>query len=181
MTATRCAVVAFVAAAAAGPWYTAAGYSVVHNVISELAAQNTPNRLVMVAAFVALGAAIVVDGLRAFRMPLLPFIAFGLCFGAAGLFGHRPITPGVPYSEWMDTVHSALATASGVALTIGFAWQWAAARTPARWTAGLLALACVGLPLVMLWHPAAQGIVQRFMYLLVFAWLWHRYPARTPA
>ena len=40
----------------------------------------------------------------------------------------------------------------------------------------MLALACMGLPLLMLALPAWQGAVQRVMYLLVFGWLFAFYP-----
>lgn len=182
MAPTRIAILFFIAAVALGPLYTVDGYSPVSNVISELAAQNTPRSYIMAVAFVLLGAAIVIEGATAFRRSLIPFMAYGLFFGAAGLFGHRPITPGLPYSEWVDATHSGLATASGIALTIGFAWQAVLAREPFyRWTAGALALACVGMPLLMLWQPSSQGVVQRAMYLLVFSWLWAYYPRRVRA
>jgi hypothetical protein len=177
MIATRTCIVLFVVAVALGPAYTAPGYSAVSNVISELAGQHTPGRLVMVAAFVALGAAVGVDGLRARRTDALPFVAFGLCFAAAGMFGHKPFVAGVAYTAWVDTLHSALATVSGVALTVGFVWQALRAQnTRHRALAWALAAWCVVLPLLMLQSPANQGIIQRIMYLAVFAWLWLFYP-----
>ena len=177
MSRTQWGVLAFVAAAALGPLYTAPGYSVLSNVISELAAQNTPRNAIMVVAFLLLGGAVALDGLQPARAPRMPFVVFGLAFAAAGLFGHKPITPGVPYLAWVDTVHSQLATVSGIALTVGFGWQ-AALRGPwsQRLLAGVLALAFMGLPLLMLALPAWQGAVQRVMYLLVFGWLFAFYP-----
>jgi hypothetical membrane protein len=182
MTKTRWAIGLFVMLVIAGPLYTAPGYSVVANVISELAAQNTPGNVAMAAGFVLLGLAIVADGLAHRRPPLLPFIAFGLFFGAAGVLGHRPITPGVDFVAWVDSAHSMLATLSGVSLTVGFAWQSRVAPSPReRLVAAALALLCVGLPLLMLALPAWQGLIQRAMYAAVFAWLWVRYPLRRVA
>ncbi len=176
---TQWGVLVFVAAAAFGPLYTVPGYSVLSNVISELAAQNTPRNAIMATAFVLLGALVAWDGLQPWRAPGLPFVVFGIAFAAAGLFGHKPVTEGVPYLAWVDTVHSQLATVSGIALTVGFGWQAALrGRWPQRLAAGLLALACVGLPLLMLAWPAGQGAVQRAMYLLVFGWLFAFYPQR---
>lgn len=181
MSPTRTAIALFVAAVALGPLYTVPGYSMVQHVISQLAAQHTPGNWIMAAAFVLLGAAIVADGLHApRRRQAWPFIAFGLAFALAGLFGHRPIAPDVPYSAAVDSVHSALATVSGIAMTIGFAWQallWSATLAH-RAVASVMALACLGLPLLMLAHPPAQGLTQRVMYGLVFAWLWVCYPGR---
>ena len=182
MGTTRVAIALFVAVAALGPIYSAQGYSPVANVISELAAQNTPRNYLMSAAFVALGTAVIYDGVKAFHRSLLPFMLFGIAFAAAGLFGHKPISDAVPYSAWLDTAHSALATASGIALTVGFLWQAAAARpTTYRLLSAALAMVCVVLPLLMLNLPGYQGLLQRVMYLLVFAWLWVYYPRTADA
>ena len=179
---TRIAIIMFVVAVVLGPLYSVEGYSPVSNVISELAAQRTPHNYIMASAFLALGAAVVAQGISAFRRPLLPFVAFGISFGAAGLFGHKPIDPEVPYSSWVDAAHSALATVSGVSLTAGFLWQAVAARLQwYRWLSAALVLVCVGMPLLMLQYPHYQGLVQRVMYLLVFAWLWVYYPRRAHA
>lgn len=177
MTITRAAIVLFLAAVVLGPVYTAPGYSSIHHVISALAAQNTSGSFIMSAAFVILGVSIAVEGMASWRRSVAPFVVFGLCFAAAGLFGHRPITEGVPYSVWQDQVHSVLATLSGIALTAGFVWQAVLATTRAdRAVAITLGAICVGLPLVMLSMPDYQGAVQRVMYLLVFAWLWKYHP-----
>jgi hypothetical membrane protein len=171
--------VIFVLVVAAGPLYTAPGYSAVANLISELAAQNTPRNFLMSGAFMALGAGIVVDGLRPFSRARAPFVAFGIFMALAGLFGHRPITAGVSHVEWVHGVHSALGTAAGIAITIAFAWQALRQPTPAgRIVAGVLAVLCFALPLAMLSFPAVQGAIQRLMYLLAFAWLWLFYPGQ---
>jgi hypothetical protein len=44
-----------------------------------------------------------------------------------------------------------------------------------------LAVVCVAWPMLMLGAPAYQGITQRVMYLLVFAWLLFCYPRRAHA
>jgi hypothetical membrane protein len=179
---TRLGVLLFVALAALGPLYTAPGYSPVANVISELAAQSTPGNYIMSAGFLALGAGVATDGFRPWRVSHTPYIAFGVFFAAAGLFGHRPITPSVPYDTTLDAVHSALATLSGISLTIGFIWQGIRGHTTQdRALALLLAALCMILPLLMFSTPEWQGLVQRCMYLAVFAWLWVFYPSRTHA
>lgn len=180
MNGTRLGILLFAAAVIAGPLYTAPGYSVVGNLVSELGAQNTPRNWLMAAAFVALGLGIVVDGVRRFARPLAPFVAFGVFMALAGLFGHKPITPGVEHLAWVHDAHATLATAAGFSITIALAWQ--AVRQPARGEriiAALLAVACVAMPLAMLAFASAQGLIQRAMYLLIFTWLWRHYPART--
>lgn len=179
---TRLAISLFVVNVALGPLYAVSGYSATSNVISELAAQNTPRNWLMSVAFITLGAAVAFDGAKSFRRPLLPFIAFGILFAAAGIFAHRPITQGVAFVPWVDSAHSALASLSGVALTVGFVWQAIRAASAAyRLLAIALAGACVRLPLLMLANPQYQGAIQRLMYLAVFAWFWVYYPKNAHA
>jgi hypothetical protein len=177
MSITRAAIALFILSVTFGPLYTAEGYSAKANLISELAGQSTPRNYIMSVAFVLLGASIAFEGLRVFRPALLPFICFGVCFGAAGVFGHKPFTDGVPYIEWVDALHSHLATLSGVALTLGFVWQAIRGPSPRhRILACALAAVCVVFPLLMFNLPAYQGAIQRIMYLALFAWLWACFP-----
>lgn len=173
---------AFVAAVAAGPLYTVPTYSATGNLISELAAQHTPNNVVMAAAFVALGAAIVADARRRPVPAVVPFAAFGFFMALAGLFGHKPIAPGVGFDPLRHQAHAVLATLAGISITAALAWQALRERSPVRRAvAGALALLCLALPLAMLAWPAVQGLIQRVMYALLFAWLWASYPARIHA
>ena len=177
MRLTRIGIIIFAAATAAGPWYTVDGYNQIRNVISILGAQNTTNSSVMVAGFVALGLGIIVDGVRRFSKPVLPFMAFGLCMGLAGVLAHKPLSPDVDFSEFAHQAHSALATLGGISITVGLVWQ--AARQSSfrsRAVAIVLAALCLGLPLCMLAFPEIQGLIQRLMYLLMFTWLWVYYP-----
>jgi len=177
MKLTRIGILLFGAAAVAGPWYTVDGYSSISNVISLLGAQNTPYNFIMAAGFVALGIGIVADGLRRFSIPVLPFIAFGICMGLAGLQAHRPLSQEVTFSEFAHQAHSIPATLAGISITVGLLWQ--AARLSVfrlRLMTVLLAILCFGLPLCMLAFQDVQGLIQRFMYLLIFSWLWLNYP-----
>jgi hypothetical membrane protein len=182
MNLTRLGISAFVLAVVTGPLYTVPGYSAAGNLISELAAQNTPRNFLMAAAFVALGAAIAVDGVRTFHRAHVPFVAFGLFMALAGLFGHKPINPEVPYVEWIDSAHGALATIAGVSISVAFVWQAVREpRTVRRIVAAALAVLCFALPMAMLSFPEFQGAIQRLMYGLVFTWLWLFYPRATHA
>lgn len=177
MRPTRIGIALFVLAVAAAPAYTVSGYSSASNLISELAAQNTQGNYFMSAAFIALGAAIAFDGSRSFSRSLWPFITFGFFMLLAGVFGHRPITFGVPYNSLAHSAHSALATAAGVSISAAFIWQ--AVREKSFWRrvqAASLAIACLALPLAMLAMPEYQGAIQRLMYAAVFLWLWIHYP-----
>ncbi len=182
MNSTRIGVLLFAATVIAGPLFTVPEYSAVRNLVSELGAQNTPRNWLMAAAFVALGTGIVIDGARRHAIHRLPFIAFGLLMALAGLFGHQPIAPSVPYIAWVHSAHLILATLAGVCITVALAWQ--AVRQPVqaqRAVAAGLAVACLALPLAMLQFPPVQGVIQRVMYALILAWLWVYYPAKTHA
>lgn len=182
MRLTRIGIAVFLLAVGAGPLYTVQGYSAVGNLISELAAQNTPRNYLMSAAFIALGASIVADGARSFHRALAPFMVFGLFMAGVGLLGHKPIDPAVAYVPWIHAAHGALATAAGISITVAFAWQAYRQHDSAmRVLAGLLAILSFALPMAMLSFPGVQGVIQRFMYGLVFAWLWACYPQRTHA
>lgn len=164
MKPTRIGIVLFTLAVITGPWYSVSEYSAVNNLISELAAQNTPRNWLMAAAFVALGAGIVVDGLRKPSIQLWPFVAFGILMALAGLFGHRPLSPTDQFVGWVHTAHSALATGAGICITLGFLWQAVRQQVQQqRVVSALMALVCVVFPLAMLWSPDWQGITQRAM------------------
>lgn len=182
MKSTRLGIAVFAVSVAAGPLYTVPNYSPVANLISELGAQNTPHNYIMVVAFAALGTGIVADGIREFHRALIPFVAFGFFMAIVGFFGHKPINPAVPYTAWIHMAHGGLATAAGICITVGLSWQ--AVRQPGvarRFTAALLAVASLALPLAMLSFAEYQGAIQRVMYFLVFLWLWIYYPQRTCA
>ncbi len=174
---TRAGLLLFSAAVLAGPWYTVDGYSVVRNVVSELGAQHTPNNLIMVSGFLALGIGLVADGLRNFQRMAIPFMAFGAFMGLAGFFAHKPLDPNVPFTEAAHAAHSVLASLAGISVTVGLIWYGVRAGRSWRRTASLaLAVLCVALPLAMLAFPGYQGLIQRVMYLLIFAWLWKFFP-----
>jgi hypothetical protein len=131
----------------------------------------------MVAGFLALGIGIVADGIRRFRTPVLPFIAFGFFMALAALLAHKPLLPAVEYSEGAHRAHSVLATLAGISITVGLLWQAVfASLFRSRAIIIILAVLCLALPLCMLAFQEFQGLIQRIMYLLLFAWLWINFP-----
>lgn len=187
MNLTRGAVVLLTVAVLFGPWYAPAMYSPVSQVISELAAQNTQGNRIMATTFVLVGLAIAADGLLSAGQDHLPwqevpFVLFGLCFAAAGLFGHRPYVDALPWNPTAHTIHSILASVSGTALSIGLGWQSFVARARLyRWWTGGLAAVCLLFPLLMLLWPSLQGVTQRLMYALVlWGWFWPFHPVPGP-
>jgi hypothetical protein len=136
----------------------------------------------MIIGFLALGVGLIADGFRKFSKPKLPFVSFGLCMGLAGLFAHKPLDPTIPYSEVMHQAHGALATLAGISITVGLLWQAFLVSKPlVRTITIILAALCLVLPLCMLAFQDIQGLIQRLMYLLIFAWLWINYPGKILA
>jgi len=173
---TRVGISVFAFAAILGPVYTVDGYSAVSNVISELGAQHTQNNLIMILAFMVLGAAIAFDGLRCFQLQLLPFILYGLLMGIVGLFPHRPLDPLLDFSAMRHQLHGIVAGLAGVAITVGFIWQGIVNSGTRRGICFYMAGVSTLLPILMLSFPSIQGVIQRLMYLQILGWLWMRYP-----
>jgi len=174
---TKIGIIVFLMAVLLGPIYTVDGYSNVSNAISELGAQNTSNNYIMIMGFLFVGLGIVIDGVKNYSHSSLPFIVFGACVALAGIFPHKPISEVIDYNMLAHETHKILATIAGVAITIGFIWQGvlfkkSAGKIPCYY----LAAVCTGFPLLMLYVPEYQGIIQRFMYAQVFLWLWYYFP-----
>lgn len=160
-----------------GPLYTVENYSLLSNTISELAAQKTPNNFIAILGFIAFGSGIIIEWMRQPSKITLPFLFFGIFMILAGLLPHKPIDPSLPYSITTDQLHSLMASASGIAITIGFLWSGIRSQGAKVRVFNLyMVIICVILPLIMVATPEYQGITQRLMYFQVFIWFWFFYP-----
>lgn len=167
----------FAATILLGPLYTVEGYSVIANTISELGAQMTRNNCVAIIGFVAFGLGIAIEWSRHRMWATTPFLLFGIFIAAAGLSPHKPIDPGIAYDETIHWLHSVMASASGVAVTLGILWQGFRENvTQKRIVAFYMAGICLILPMAMFALPELQGLIQRLMYFQVFVWLWFFFP-----
>jgi Protein of unknown function (DUF998) len=168
---------ALIAAAAMtiGPTFNVEGYSSVRHTTSELGAQDTPGAWIMNAGFIAFGAGVLIDalrGLHAARLPAVLFMVFGVSMIMTGVFSHRPIDAGAPYSILEDDLHSLFSSAVGVAFAFGVLAFMFVRRgvgpVAAHWAA--VAAATI-LPLAMNFYPGVEGVLQRSMFLVSFVWL----------
>ena len=175
---TRIGIVIFACAALLGPLFTVREYSVISNVISQLGAQHAQNNFIIVIGFVALGGGISIDGLRYFKVSLIPFILFGVAMAIVGFFPHKPLDPSIAFNSTHHNLHGIIASIAGTAITIGFIWQGIRARGNQKIICFYMALISFGLPLLMLALPHYQGLIQRVMYLQILSWMWFRYPVR---
>lgn len=163
-----------------GPFYTVEGYSVIANTISELGAQMTRNNFVAISGFVAFGLGIVIEWIRRRSWVTAPFLLFGLFIIAAGLLPHRPIDPAIAYNETINQLHSVMASAGGIAVTLGFLWQgFKESATKKRIGDFYMAGICLIMPMAMFAMPKFQGLIQRLMYFQVFIWMWFFFPTAS--
>jgi lysylphosphatidylglycerol synthetase-like protein (DUF2156 family) len=174
---TKLGILIFAATILLGPFYTVEGYSVIANTVSELGAQRTPNNLVAIIGFVAFGLGIAIEWLRHRSWVTAPFLLFGIFITAAGLLPHKPIDPEILYNVLVHRLHSVMASASGIAVTLGFLFQGVReSTTKMRIYDFYMAGICLTLPMAMFAMPELQGLIQRLMYFQVFIWLWFFYP-----
>jgi len=175
-TLTRAGIGIFTIAVVLGPLYTVTEYSVVTNLISELGAQHTQNNFIMIIASLLLGWGIVFDGVRSFRVALIPFILFGVSMAVVGMFGHKPLDASLHYNSTYHTIHGIIASIAGTVITIGFIWQGFRAKGRQKIVCFYMALVAIVFPILMLNIPNFQGVIQRVMYLQILGWLWIKYP-----
>ena len=109
VTFTRIGITVFALTALCGPLYTVNEYSVVSNVISELGAQLTQNNFIMIIGFFLLGGGILIDGIKHFRVSLLPFLFFGLAMSIVGLFPHKPLDASLNFNSLYHNLHGIIA------------------------------------------------------------------------
>jgi hypothetical membrane protein len=176
ITPTKVGIIFFALAVLLGPLYTVDEYSIVTNLVSELAAQHTPNNFIMICAFIALGVGVVYDGVRTFQIPLLPFILFGLAMAIVGIFPHKPLDASRSFNTLYHNLHGIVASIAGTAITVGLIWQGFRTYGRQRLICFYIALIATVLPILMLSIPSYKGIIQRVMYLHIFSWLWLKYP-----
>jgi hypothetical membrane protein len=176
ITLTRVGIAIFTLAVVFGPLYTVNEYSVVSNVISELGAQHTQNNFIIIFAFVILGGGIVIDGVRQFRVSLLPFILFGLAMATVGIFPHKPLDTSLVFNSMYHNLHGIMASVADIVITIGFILQGFRTNGKQRFICFFMAGISTIFPLYIHSFPNYQGLIQRVMYLQILGWVWMKYP-----
>ena len=154
------------------------GYVPWRHTLSELAAQGLPHATLARAGLALWGFAGCVAASRPGVGSLivrLGLAGFGLSIAAAAYWSHRPWLAGAVFSAQEDQWHSVASSLAGTCVVLALsayhlARCWHRQRPDAlAWLAWGSAWLC---PLLMLWHPAEAGVVQRFMFTAVGAWLW---------
>lgn len=168
---------ASVAALAAAPALMPAGYSWVSQTTSESAAQGVQGAWLARLGFLLFGLSVILlatlcrDGWGRWAAGL--HAGFGVLMTATAAFSHRPFAAGVAFDPTEDLLHSVGATGMGFAFAGGvLATAAVRVRAHARWrTLDAVAVAAsVAIPLGMSAWPGIDGLIQRLMFAVSFAW-----------
>jgi hypothetical protein len=171
-------VLSFVFVIVLAHFFTPAGYDLRLNTISEMAAQGLPNAWIMQAGFLGFGALSTVGllwiGLRRERSwwAVAPFALYAACIALTGIWSTTYPGLDVPVSSIASDLHSLFATVAGFALVAAMlacavlVRTWKVRGIHLAFAAGVIALsASFGA------FPDVQGLFQRAMYVVGFAWM----------
>jgi hypothetical protein len=165
------------AALVAAPALMPAGYSWVSHSTSESAAQGVEGAWLARTGFVLFGLSVIV--LATFRRrrwgPWATALhaGFGALLVAAAAFAHRPWLAGEHVDRIEDVLHSVAATAMGFAFVGGVLVTALQRSRDDLWSRAfdLVAVAAaVAIPLGMAAQPEVDGVLQRVMFAVAYAW-----------
>lgn len=158
------------------PVFSFEGYSVLSNTTSHLGAQGSPYAWIMNFVFILLGISSILITCPS-RLPYNRI--FGLLFGLSliltGVFRHAPLTEGLDVNQLHDTFHSIFATSTGFSFTLLAAGHAVMSKGAQRNAALGMAIIAIVVPLAMFSLPTMMGIIQRFMFITAFGWLYFYY------
>lgn len=151
-------------------------YSWIRNSTSESAAQGVPGAWLARLGFLIFGLTVVWIASRmrgTWTTPVRVFHgAFGLLLAATAAFSTRSWLPGAPFDPVEDGLHSFTATAMGFAFAIGVVLRLLRrGRDRLGMAADLVVIvAAVTRPLGMNLLPEWDGLLQRGMFAVAYAW-----------
>jgi hypothetical protein len=164
-------------ALATAPALMPPGYSWVSHTTSESAAQGVQGAWLARIGFVVLGLSVIL--LTTFRQqrwgPWATALhaGFGALLIAAAVFSHRPWIAGEDFDHVEDVLHSIAATAMGFAFVGGVVVTALGRSRGDTWprTFDIMAVAAsVAVPLGMAARPDIEGVLQRLMFVVAYAW-----------
>jgi Protein of unknown function (DUF998) len=165
------------AALAAAPALMPPGYSWVSHTTSESAAQGVEGAWLARSGFVLFGLSVIllVTWRRQRWGPWATALhaGFGALLIAAAVFSHRPWIAGEDFDHVEDVLHSVAATSMGFAFVSGVVLTALRRSRDDLWPRAfdLVAVAAsVAIPLSMAARPDIEGVLQRLMFLVAYAW-----------
>lgn len=150
-------------------------YSIVSNAVSESAAQGVEGAWLARLGFLLFGLGVLLAvqasagwgmwGRSAFRI-------YGTSMIAAAAFSHMPWED-VPYDRFEDTLHSAAASAVGIAFTVGVllvTFRRPPGAVAPRVFDAFAVVVAIGVSMTMFNVPDVAGALQRTMFAMAFVW-----------
>jgi hypothetical protein len=165
------------AATAVAPAFMLAGYSWISLTTSEAAAQAVSGGWMGRLGFLLFGLSVLLlADVR--RRPWGPWgtalhVGFGALMTAAAAFSHRPWSPELAFDRTEDLLHSVAASAMGFAFAAGVVAVALRTVRSSRSRVGLhmvAVAASVAVPIAMAAVPSADGLLQRLMFGVAYAW-----------
>ncbi len=158
------------------PGFSAEGYSIVSNSLSELGAQATPNSWVMNSVLIGLSVAtayMATKKLGRFWMPLYLLYFFALALFFTAIYQHAPIE-GVSFLEREHLTHSVFSMITGTAFcAYCIAVAFIIKRNLQKASAIFMLTLAISLSLFMLEFPEYRGVFQRILFITAFGWLFY--------
>jgi hypothetical protein len=164
-------------ALATAPALMPPGYSWVSHTTSESAAQGVDGASLARTGFVLFGLSVILLATsrrqRWGSWATALHAGFGALLVAAAVFSHRPWVAGEDFDHVEDVLHSVAATAMGFVFVGGVVVTALGRSRGDTWprTFDIMAVAAsVAVPLGMAARPDIEGVLQRLMFVVAYAW-----------
>jgi hypothetical protein len=165
------------AALAAAPALMPPGYSWVSHTTSESAAQGVDGAWLARTGFVLFGLSVILLATSRWQRwgswATALHAGFGALLVAAAVFSHRPWVAGEDFDHVEDVLHSVAATAMGFVFVGGVVVTALGRSRGDTWPRALDIMAVassVAIPLGMAAQPDIDGVLQRLMFVVAYAW-----------
>lgn len=154
------------------PFYSFEGYSIISNTTSHLAAQGSPFAWLMDIVFVMLGimAIIVTYNTKVLYYQIIGGL-FGLSLVMTAFFPHAPLVGNIQANVLQDQIHSIFASITGFSFTLLAFGHSIMNKGRQRFWGIIIAIIAIFISLAMMILPTFMGILQRFMFISAFGWL----------
>lgn len=157
------------------PFFSAEGYSIIHNTTSELGAQKTPNAWIMNLSFILTGLSCLFAGWPHYAdywFQRIVLLIFCCSLILTALFHHAPIDPGLNFNAKENSLHSLFSSLTGFSFTLlAISTGFLKGKTAQRLLPIALGLLATLLSLLMFTVEEFRGLFQRLIFILAFGWM----------
>lgn len=169
-------------AVAVAPLVSDPDYDWMAHSVSLLAGQGMPNAFLVQIGLASHGAMVTLDAMRRLirrQWAYLPFVVMGVAMIGAALFQHAPLDQTLAYNAEDHRIHGHAIDTSAAAFVLGtLACLFTRDSLPERLPDAVAATSGVLIPLLIINNPGLEGLLQRGLFLITFAWLVMYLPPR---